>query len=92
MISVFNEITLTFAVFFLYGNRKSFSVNLLVFTVFDRGFGRLFFLILNTSFPSDTINLPPTKTFEGFIFVRLSKIKKSASLPGAIPPRSFPIL
>ena len=54
--------------------------------------GIAFVFILDNSFPFETINFPPTKTLFGFMVFRSSNTKISASFPGDIPPRSFPIL
>ena len=73
--------------------KKSFSENFFEsFTVFLIQRGIDFFLIFLTILPFDATSLPPTKTFLGLILVKSSKTKMSASFPGAIPPRSFPML
>ena len=59
----------------------------------EEALGELFcFFILETIVPLDSTSMPPTKIFLGFNFTRSSKTKMSASFPGAIPPKSDPIL
>ena len=78
--------------FFLDFISKSFFENFFNFTVFLIQGEIVFFLIGKTIFPSDTASFPPTKTVLGLKDFKSLKIRISASFPGAIPPRSFPIL
>ena len=91
-ISVFISITLTLTESDLLLTRKSFSVIFFNFIVFVIHFGMVCFFIFETILPLDTTNRPPMKTLLGFSLFRSSKTKISASLPGAIPPKSLPML
>ncbi len=92
MISVCIKIVFARTSFFFDFIRKSFSENFFNLTVFLIQGDIAFFLIEVTILPFETTSFPPTKTLAGLNDFKSLNMRISASFPGAIPPRSFPIL
>ena len=91
-ISDFILITLTLSDVLKDFTEKSFSENLESFRVLVIHLGVLGFDITGKILPFDTTIFPPNITALIFIFLRLSKIRRSAIFPGAMPPNCCPRL